>query len=422
MGSPLNAGPIATLLAQGVGHSGVTQMLRTVRKHLGMDVAFISHFRESDRVLEHVDADGAAPIYEGQVIPLEDGYCLKIVRGELPQLIADTSLVPAAMALPETRAIPIGAHLSVPIELSAGEIYGTLCCFSREPNSTLCDRDLRMMRALGEVLASRIDEDLSVVRAKQGAADEIHRALAQGAPRIVYQPIYSLIRDDMVGVEALSRFDVTPPRTPDTWFNAAHEAGVGMDLELRAIENALVALERLPAPLSVSLNTSPELLISGRLLPMLRSLDLSRVALEVTEHAAVADYGALLSALAPFRERGALLSIDDAGAGYSSMRHILNLQPDVIKLDMSITRHIDTDSNRRALAKGLIAFAHEIGSTIVAEGVETESELEALRAIGVDKVQGYYLSKPKALDELVLAALGITCEPKRVAGVSAPLS
>ena len=404
----MNAGPIATLLAHGVGYSGVAQVLRTVRKHLGMDVAFISHFREADRVLEHVDSDGSAPISEGQVIPLEDGYCLKIVRGELPQLIADTSRVPAAMAMPETRAIPIGAHLSVPIELASGEIYGTLCCFSREPNLSLGERDLRMVSALGEVLASRIDEDLRDARAKQGAANAIHRALAEGAPRIVYQPIYSLAQDEITGAEALSRFDSEPPRAPDVWFHAAHDAGVGMELELRAIERALTALEHLPEPLTLSLNTSPELLTSGRLLPVLRDVDLRRVALEVTEHAAVADYDALLGALAPLRERGALLSIDDAGAGYASMRHILTLKPDVIKLDMSLTRNIDSDASRRALAKGLIAFAHEIGSTIIAEGVETESELAALRAIGADKVQGYYLSKPKSLDELIAAARAVS--------------
>ena len=86
------------------------------------------------------------------------------------------------------------------------------------------------------------------------------------------------------------------------------------------------------------------------------------------------------------------------------MRHILNLRADIIKLDMSLTRNIDTDSGRRALAKGLIAFAHEIGSTIIAEGVETESELATLRALGVDKVQGYYLSKPKSLDDFVRVA------------------
>jgi GAF domain-containing protein len=148
-------------------------MLHTVRKHLGMDIAFISHFRQTDRVFEHVDADGVAPIVQGQAIPLEDGYCLKIVRGELPELIPDTSQVPAAMAIPATRAIPIGSHLSVPIQLSNGDTYGTLCCFSRAANATLGDRDLRMMRALGEVLGSRIDEDEMVARWKQEAADEI---------------------------------------------------------------------------------------------------------------------------------------------------------------------------------------------------------------------------------------------------------
>src|SRR6478736_422806 len=356
---PLNSGPIAKLLAQGVVQSGVAQVLRTVRKHLGMDVAFVSHFRDSDRVLEHVDAEGTSLIREGQAISLEDGYCLKVVRGELPQCIPDTSAVPAAKALPETQGIPIGAHLSVPIELSNGEVYGTLCCFSKTPNLSLGERDLCMMRALGEVLAARIDEDLAGARSKQHVADEIRRALSEGAPRIVYQPIYAFAGNTVaiVGVECLSRFDLEPRRAPDVWFNA-----------------------------------------------VLCSVDLSRVVLEITEHSAVVDYEVLLKALAPLRARGVRLAIDDAGAGYASMRHILNLKPDVIKLDISLTRHIDTDANRRALAKGLIAFAHEIGSTITAEGVETMAELSALRAIGVDKVQGYFLSTPQALDVVVAAA------------------
>jgi len=403
--TPLNSGPIAKLFAQGVRQSGVAQVLCTVRKHLGMDVAFITHFREVDRVFEHVDSDGTAPIHEGQAIPLEDGYCLKIVRGELPQLIPDTSLVPAALALPETRGVPIGAHVSVPIELSDGEIYGTLCCFSRAPNPTLGERDMRMMRALGEVLASRIDEDLAAGRSQQRTIEEIRQALSKGAPRIVYQPIYSFAGAavTIMGVECLSRFDFDPRRTPDVWFNTAHEAGIGTELERRAIELSLAALEHLPAPLTLSLNCSPELLISGELDAVLRGVDLSRVVLEITEHAAVADYQALSEALAPFRSRGARLAIDDAGAGYASMRHILNLKADVIKLDISLTRQIDIDASRRALAKGLIAFAHDIGSTVTAEGVETNSELAALRAIGVDKVQGYFLGRPQALEDVVAA-------------------
>lgn len=337
----LKSGPIAKLLAQGVGHSGVVQVLRTVRKHLGMDVAFVSHFRETDRVLEHVDADGVAPIQQGQTIPLQDGYCLKVVRGELPALIPDTSAVPEAMALPATRAIPIGAHLGVPIELSDGSVYGTLCCFSREPNLTLGERDLRLMRALGEVLAARIDEEQEVERLKRRARLEIRQAVDLGAPRIVYQPIYSLADGALVGAECLSRFDVEPRRTPDVWFDLAHEAEVGLDLELLAIEKALGALEKVPHPLWLAVNCSPELILSGRLHPVLERVDLSRVVLEITEHASVPDYHAVLDALAPFRQRGAKLAIDDAGAGYASMRHILSLKADVIKLDMSLTRDIE---------------------------------------------------------------------------------
>lgn len=405
----MSSSPIANLLRQGAGHSGVAQVLRTVRKHLGMDAAFVSHFRETDRVLEHVDADGTSPIREGQVLPLEDGYCWKVVRGELPALIPDTSAVPAAMALPATRAIPIGAHLSVPIQLSNGTVYGTLCCFSRTPDLTLGERDLRLLRAFGEILAARIDEEQEVERLKQQAAEQIHQAMAKGAPRMVYQPIYSLESDEMVGAECLSRFDVEPHRTPDVWFDVAHRSGVGLDLELRAIENALGALDRLPAPLWLSVNGSPELILSGRLGPVLAKTDLARIVLEITEHVTVPDYAGVLEALAPLRRRGARLAIDDAGAGYASMRHILNLKADIIKLDISLTRDIDTDPNRRALAKGLIAFAREVGSRITAEGVETATELATLRAIGVDKAQGYFLAKPRTLEEM------LSCAPRRPA-------
>lgn len=404
----MQTGPIANLLAQGVNQSGVASMLRTVRKHLGMDYAFISRFRAVDRVFEHVDADGAAPLHQGQVMPLEDGYCLKIVRGELPELIPDTACVAAAMDLPATRDIPIGAHLSIPIELASGEIYGTLCCFSRAPNPTLGDRDLRMMRALGEVLASRIDENLEESRSKRRVVAEIEKAMAKGAPRIVYQPIYSLVDDACIGVECLARFDFEPHRAPDVWFNAAHDAGVGMELESRAIENALGALDTLPEPLTLSINSSPELILSGRLAETLNGADLTRIVLEVTEHASVADYEGLRRAIEPFRARGAGLAIDDAGAGFASMRHILNLKADVIKLDMSLTRNIDTDASRRALAKGLIAFAHEVGSTITAEGVETMSELATLHSIGVDKVQGYFLSKPQPLNNVMVFARNVS--------------
>lgn len=409
-------GAMTNLLASGVGDAGVGHVLRIVRRHLRMDVAFISQFREVDRVLEHVDADGAAPIHTGQSIPLEEGYCSKVVRGELPQLITDTADVPAALAIPATAAIPIGAHLSIPVELENGEIYGTLCCFSYRPDKTLGERDMGMLRAFAEVLAGRIDERLAATRHARRAAEEIRGLMSAGAPRIVFQPIYRLEDDALVGVECLSRFDVEPYRSPDVWFNAAHAAGIGLELELQAIKHALVALERFPSEVFLSINSSPELILARHLVPLLADVDMSRVMLEITEHAAVGDYVSLLHALEPLRQRGARLAIDDAGAGYASMRHILNLNTDVIKLDMSLTRGIDADPSRRALAKGLISFAHEIGARVTAEGVETRAELEMLRRVGVDKVQGYFLSKPLSLDE----ALAAPRRPESLAPLAAP--
>jgi EAL domain-containing protein (putative c-di-GMP-specific phosphodiesterase class I) len=126
---------------------------------------------------------------------------------------------------------------------------------------------------------------------------------------------------------------MNPRRTPDVWFNAAHDAGVGLELELHAIERSLRAMKRLQAPLSLSLNASPQLIASGRLESALKATDLSRIVLEITEHASVTDYETLMRALAPLRARGALLAIDDVGAGFASMRHILNLKAEII------TRH-----------------------------------------------------------------------------------
>lgn len=113
--------------------------------------------------------------------------------------------------------------------------------------------------------------------------------------------------------------------------------------------------------------------------------------LEVTEHTSVDDYAQIVAALKPLRDAGQKLAVDDAGAGYASFRHILRLQPDVIKLDISLIRQIDCYTGCRALAAALIRFADETASKIVAEGVETDAELQALRKLEVSSAQGYLL-------------------------------
>jgi EAL domain-containing protein (putative c-di-GMP-specific phosphodiesterase class I) len=122
-----------------------------------------------------------------------------------------------------------------------------------------------------------------------------------------------------------------------------------------------------------------------------------RVVIEITEHAQVDDYDALRDALAPLRERGAQLAIDDVGAGFANLRHILRLAPDLVKLDLSLTHEIARDPAREALASSLVGFAEGVGALIVAEGISSDEDLALLRSLGVDYGQGYHLARPSAL-------------------------
>jgi len=162
---------------------------------------------------------------------------------------------------------------------------------------------------------------------------------------------------------------------------------------------ALQGLQSLPDDSYLTMNCSPQTILGGRLPALLAGNPPGRLVLEITEHAEVEDYDALHAQLQPLRAQGVRLAIDDAGAGYSSLRHILRLRPDMIKLDMSLVRDIDRDAERRALASAIIAFARETHKEVIAEGVETLAELEALKALQVDKVQGNLLSRPLPRDD-----------------------
>ncbi|MEO8628817.1 MAG: EAL domain-containing protein [Betaproteobacteria bacterium] len=401
----LEKNPLSGLLSAASGWSAgsgsIDKILHAVRTHLGMDVAFVAEFRATDRVFRHVDAQDRSPIHAGDAASLENGYCQRVIDGRLPELIPDTSAVAEAMALQETIDIPIGSHISVPIRLADGRLYGTFCCFGFAPDATLCQRDLRLMKAFADLAADQIDHDLNNVQKREEKIHRITAAVANGQPSIVYQPVYDLETNRIAGVEGLSRFQGGLQRTPDVWFSEAADVGLGVALELQAISMALAGLDSLSSDIYLAINSSPETIISGALTEALRSVQAERVVVEITEHNSISDYAKLLEMLVPLRALGVRIAIDDAGAGYASMRHILSMQPDLIKLDMSLTRNIDKDSNRRALASALIAFARETNNVIVAEGVETESELYTLQNLGVERAQGYFLSRPLALADAI---------------------
>ncbi len=236
-----------------------------------------------------------------------------------------------------------------------------------------------------------VESEADVLRAR------IRCVLAGDALAMVYQPVVDIRTGQIVGAEALARFNAEPRRTPDLWFGEAWSVGMGMELEIEAIRRALAQLDRMPPGTYVAVNAAPATLCSETLLGMLRGFPLERVVLEITEHVRVEDYEALNAAIARLRAGGARLSIDDAGAGFSSFQHVLRLRPDIIKLDRSLTTSVDSNPVRSALASALVTFAASLGARICAEGIETPGELVALQKLGVAFGQGYLLARPAPL-------------------------
>ena len=210
------------------------------------------------------------------------------------------------------------------------------------------------------------------------------------------QPIVSLDAYDSApaGYEALARFQTTPYEAPDVWLGRAADAGLLKELELTCARSALALVPLLPDGAFLTVNVSAETLVSPAFARALDGVPADRVVVEVTEHAIVREYDALLRALGGLRERGVRLAVDDAGAGFASFRHVLELSPEIIKLDIHLTRGVHSDLSRQALIRSLVSFAGDVGSTLVAEGIETPEDLSTLCDAQVPFGQGYLFARP----------------------------
>jgi EAL domain-containing protein (putative c-di-GMP-specific phosphodiesterase class I)/ActR/RegA family two-component response regulator len=247
-------------------------------------------------------------------------------------------------------------------------------------------------------LGSRLAREHGLEEERSDEEGRIRRLIdGRGGLEMAYQPIVELSSGRIVGVEALARFPSWPKRTPDVWFKEATEIGLGTELQLVAVELAVMALDVLPQDIFVSVNVDPTAAASPELAKVMQRLPGERLVIELTEHAPASDYPSLREALDAFRRSGIRIAVDDAGAGFASLRHILELDPDIIKLDISIVRDIDTEASHRALASALVGFARETGTELVAEGVETAEEALILRSLGIPLIQGFFVARPGPL-------------------------
>jgi EAL domain-containing protein (putative c-di-GMP-specific phosphodiesterase class I)/AmiR/NasT family two-component response regulator len=283
------------------------------------------------------------------------------------------------------------------------------------------------LREHSAALQSELDSERARTRESDTVlreqTDRIDAALAPGGMTMVYQPFVSLADNHIVGAEALARFVGPPLRPPNEWFDEAARVGRLDLLELSAVALALSRLEQLPDGAFMSVNVSPSTSSAPHLGTLLDTLPAERIVVELTEHTKVADYDQLAAALAPFVARGGRVAVDDAGAGYAGLQHLLRLRPDIVKLDIALTTGVDRDPARRALADGLVRFAEEIGATLIAEGIETAAEYAVLRDLGVDWGQGYYIARPAPLPLTLDAdsARSVQAAPRPVVAAASPI-
>ena len=259
-----------------------------------------------------------------------------------------------------------------------------------QPTSTLSP--IRWAEPSGQAIGAGADGS-SVLDAGLGTVEEIRTLLVPGAVVPVFQPVVRLVDGRVIGYEALARFPKAPvDRSPSEWFAMADAVGLRVDLEM-ACWSAVARVGAPPDDALLFVNTSPVTLVDRRL-EVLRPTLPERLVLELTEQDAVHDYELLRSRLQSWSNDGVRLAIDDTGAGYSSLQHVLQLAPEFLKLDRSLIEGVDRDRSRRALVWSLVAFAREVGATVIAEGVERQEELAVLREAGVHLAQGWLLGRP----------------------------
>jgi EAL domain-containing protein (putative c-di-GMP-specific phosphodiesterase class I) len=370
---------------------GLDRVVELSQRHLGVDVVYVAELAGVGEVCRAAAGDAASfNIIVNHRSAGQATYSRRLVAGEIPNVVRDAAANERVAELPVTRDAGIGSFIGVPLHLSDGTLYGALCGLSHGPGPDLDERDVQFMSTLGELVVEDLDEQ----RRQERLRSDLLGLIEAQDVEVAYQPIIDLRSHECLGVEALARFP-EPHARPDRTLAAAQGFGLRVELERLAVSQAWTIIPLLGPEQFLALNLAPDALVElARRANLRNEVSLSQVVVEVTEHSVVECYQTLHRELEPLRRRGLRIAVDDAGAGYASLRHVLELRPDFIKIDRSLIHGIAHDHARRVAVGAFMSLAWDLGSMVVAEGVEQQADLSAVRRLGLHAVQGYLLGKP----------------------------
>jgi EAL domain-containing protein (putative c-di-GMP-specific phosphodiesterase class I) len=224
---------------------------------------------------------------------------------------------------------------------------------------------------------------------------DVARVLGANSIEMAFQPIVMLESGAVIGYEALARFPGEDVVLPWPWFAAAAEQGLEQELELAAVREALARLDDLPDGAFVSINVTPLTAVHPIVAEMLAEVDVTRVVLEIKERATEGAHAQFARLFEELRATGVRIAVDNAGVSATNLRQILDVHPDIVKIDADITRGIHLDPVKQSIAAAFSSLASRSGALSLAEGVEAEAERTTLESIGTMAGQGYLFGRPE---------------------------
>lgn len=394
----------------------IRRVLDLARDRIGMDVGYFGTFDDGHE--SYVVVTGRSPDgrqlgpREGGALVNEQTLCWQVVTGRLGNAVPDTTQERVTRDLRPVTEENVRSYLGVPVHVD-GEMLGMLCLIAADVRPELSAQDVALMKVFADVVALELsadgdaEADADDLATLHGCLDPTSSDLV-----VVFQPVAQIAARlqertlQVRSVEALSRFPAGRDVPVEHWFAVAWRHGLGVDLELAAIQRAFDALPLLPEPIRLAVNASPETVASSRLRDAIPLGEAHRITVELTEHVLVDDFESMRPGLERVRATGVSLAIDDLGTGSSNLQHLVELAPDVVKVDLSITEGVETDPRRRALVAALVTFTRETGMRLVTEGVARVETARELDRLGVEYGQGWWLSRAVHLGKLPLLHAG----------------